>query len=488
MQNLILIEYAEVHFGPHLNIITGETGSGKSAILSAIRLLAGGRADVQEIREGADFAVVEATLEGPIHVRREIYRSGKNRCFIDEAQVSLAILRETMQIEQVDQSSAALLASVEQQRHMLDAYANILDQVAAHEKALIEERALENRLQALKLDLHQKEKELQLAQQDLNLLEELQWQEGEELRLNEEHRLLTHGQELLEKLSTVTFTLTEGGELTSFKQNLALLEHASHLDETWAPFAQTMKNALLELKELGLTLRSSVDRIEIDPHRLAIVEKRIGILESLKRRFGPDIASYKKSLEEKLRTITESSLEAMQQDLLLKKEQNLQAAHQIKEARRAAAIPFEKHILTELKSLNLPHAQFRITEQNRFLFAANLGQMPIALEECASGGELSRVLLAIKVLLARQEKTLVLDEIDSNVGGQTAALLGAKLHALSQKGQIICVTHFVQVAKCATDHYRVRKIIHEGGVRTLIEKLDAKEKEKEYLRMLGSGE
>jgi DNA repair protein RecN (Recombination protein N) len=485
IQNLILIEKAEIFFGPGLNILTGETGSGKSAILSAIRLISGDRAESQMIREGADMAVVEAVIEGPIHIRREIYRSGKNRCFIDDAQVNLATLRKCVNIERVDQSSSLELTSIEQQRHMLDTFAGITEEVKEHEACLADEKVKEHHLTELIQSQHQRERELEWAQKDLSLIEEVNWQAGEEEKLSQEHHFLTHAQELLEKMSGIAFALTEGTDLPNLKRCLTTLENCLRFDAQLSPIAQAMKSALLELQEAGRSIRSYADRLEADPNRLIEVEKRIAAIESLKRRFGPDIEAQKKKLQGQIDQNLDLQIEEITASLQVLKEKNLKAAQAIHKKRRAAAIPLSAQILAELKSLNIPHAQFEITEENRFLFSANPGVAPIPLEQCASGGELSRVLLAMKTVLADGSSSLVFDEIDSNVGGQTAAILGEKLKKLAAKRQVICVTHFVQVAKCAMDHFLVTKIEKNANAFTLIQKLSEREKEREYGRMMG---
>ncbi len=172
------------------------------------------------------------------------------------------------------------------------------------------------------------------------------------------------------------------------------------------------------------------------------------------------------------------------------KQKNQALAEKITKKRKEAAIPFASNVLLELKSLNIPHAKFEIRvgdsfDDVHFLFSANAGLDMTSLEQCASGGEISRLLLAIKTILFDGNSCLVFDEIDSNVGGQTAAILGEKLKRLSVRRQVICVTHFVQVAKCATDHFLVAKIEKEDDALTTIVKLDPASKEKEYNRMLG---
>lgn len=486
IQNLILIEKAEIAFGPGLNIITGETGSGKSAVLSAIRLIAGERADAACIRTGAEFAIVEAVLEGPVFIRREIHRSGKNRCFIDEAQVSLSALRQAVNIEMVDQSSSHTL--LDQQKQMLDLFAHLTLETAEYEKSYAAEREKEEQLK--KLEQVPKERELEWALKDLELIEETHLQEGEEEKLNAEHHFLTHAQELAQKIGLVAETLSERTEL---KRALTFLEQCIRFDPKLAPTAQAMKSALLELEEVGREVQSYTAKLDADPARLTAVEERISAIESLKRRFGPNIREETEKLKNKIDQLAhlDGQIASLKTSLSALREKNQIWSAAITKKRREAAVPFASQVLAELKSLNIPHAQFEISVKDTFgdicfLFSANPGSPPISVHECASGGELSRLLLAIKTILADGQSTLVFDEIDSNVGGQTAAILGQKLKKLAAKRQVICVTHFVQVAKCALDHFLVTKTANQGHSYTLITKLSEKEKEIEYDRMLGN--
>jgi len=509
IENLILIEKAEIAFGSGLNILTGETGSGKSAILSAIRLISGERADMQLIRKGADLAVVEAVLTGiacegedlvlppagtPLHVRREIHRSGKNRCFIEDQQVSLSFLRKCTSIERVDQSSSLTLCSLDQQRILIDAFGGLSAEAAAFELSFGEEKKIEAELQSLFQSQIQRERELEWTEKDLALIVAVNWRPDEEEKLAQEHHFLTHAQELAEKMGAVSSGLTEGAEplIPALKRVAAALEHCTRFDAKLIPIAGSMKSALLELEEGGRSIRTYVDGLEADPGRLLFIEKRIAELESIKRRFGRtfiEVEQQKEQLLAKIDRLThlDEQIKTIRATLEVLKKKNSTWAQEIYQKRRAAGIRFAAQVLEELKSLNIPHARFELAEDEiRFLFSANPGVSPIPLEQCASGGELSRLLLAIKVILSEGSSCLVFDEIDSNVGGQTATILGEKLKRLSSQRQVICVTHFVQVAKCAMDHFLVAKTEKEGNAYTTIEKLNHKNRELEYNRMLGT--
>lgn len=482
IQNLILIEKADITFGPSLNILTGETGSGKSAVLSAIRLIAGERADASCIRKGADLAVVEAHFADGTCIRREIHRSGKNRGFLNDELANLTELKRQVNIEVIDQNSQGRL--LDEQKQMLDAYGSIKD-----ETNFSKERELAAKLEELRA--LPKERELEWAQKDLAWIEEINWDAKEEEKLNAEHHLLTHSQELVSKMGSLSSLFTE--EFPPFKRSLSLLDHCARVDKDLVPTLQAVKSALLELDEAGRVIQSYANRLEADPNRLEHVEKRIADFETLKKRFGTDIGAQKAKLMATLDRLAslDDEIASLDKELVALKSKNLSLANEITLKRKKAAPLFANAILTELKSLNLPYAKFTVSVGDtfndvRFLFSANPGVEPTGIAECASGGELSRLFLSIKMILSDGNSMLVFDEIDSNVGGQTAAILGEKLKKLSKTRQVICVTHFVQVAKCALDHFLVTKRQKETSTYTTVAKLSEKEKTIEYDRMLGT--
>lgn len=483
IQNLVLIEKAEITFGPGLNILTGETGSGKSAILSAISLITGSRADSQMIRKGANFAVVEALI-GDVHIRREIYRSGKNRSFIDDSQVSLSELKGRSDFEMVDQSSSLSLNLSERQTRILDTFAGITDLVDQYNQSVTKQKELEIFLQE-----HNAE-HLEKMQSDLIFIEDVNILPGEEEKLNEEHRFLTAGSEILEKIGSISSALSECEHPVTLvlKKLSSQLDQCTKFDHTLLPTYQSLKGATLEIEEIAHFLSKYVDRLEVDPSRLGVVEKRIAAIEALKKRFGPNIDELRSSLATSINEMDTKIQEAQTTLEKLKKDNEL-TSQKILDHRLKAAPTLSLLVMKELQSLNIPHAKFEIIIQKgkiEFLFSANAGQKPIPLDECASGGELSRLLLALTIVLGSGTSTLVFDEIDSNVGGQTATILGEKLKQIGEKRQVICVTHFVQVAKCAMDHFLVEKVESQEAAYTQIIKLDRKAKEGEYNRMLGN--
>lgn len=520
LQDLILIEKAEIEFGSGLNIFTGETGSGKSAILTAIRLISGERTDTEWIRAGASMAVAEAKLSvyskellgeidpppsgEPLTVRREIHRSGKSRCFIEDHLVNASVLRDLMRplIEMVDQSSSAELILPEKQRKILDTYAGIEKELSKLKFAYEEMTLAKKELDLSLVQEETRERNLERIRSILQEIEEVNWQKEEEESLTQAHLLLTHAQELTEKTSNAA----EG--LSSLAPHLRQISHfvesAVALDPQLSPSAQAIKTAVLELDETEHCLRSYASRLEADPARLEIIEKRIGAIETLKRRLGPtweDVEKQKEKYSKELEKLEclDDRRNALADQLKKLEEETQTLAKLVSEKRSVSAKELSRAILEELRCLNLPHAALEITllpkpissngiDEIRFFFTANPGLHPLPLEECASGGELSRLLFATKVVLAEKESTqsLIFDEIDSNVGGQTAAVLGDKLKELSQKRQVICVTHFVQVARCALHHFAVAKREQGGRAATFVERLAQLERQREYARMIGN--
>lgn len=488
IQNLVLIDRAEIHFGPGLNILTGETGSGKSALLSAIRLILGERADSSLIRHGTDLAVIEATI-GTSTIRREIHRSGKSRAFIQDELVSLQELREQLSktVEIIDQGSAFALASPELQQKILDDFANSTPLLLKLQSQKVALREIDQTLTTLLAKGEAPRRAF--LQEELALMQETHWLPNEEETLNEEHHLLTHAQEIQERTCTLFSLLTEGDEPV-----LPLLKRL--IKEKLPSEPQTLlTSGIAEIEEALHLLTTHLSTLEANPQRLTWIESRIGQIESLKRRLRtPTHAEHlarRQELEHELHLL--DTLDLQIQEARTKQAQALQKVQEttasLKTLRQEAAPRLIAAVLEELRSLNLPNAELSISVDDTiaFLFSANKGHPLLPLSQVASGGELSRLLFALKTLLSSSTPAcLIFDEIDSNVGGTTASMLGQKLQTLAHNRQLICITHFVQVAKHALHHFRVSKsTIHDTTFTHIHPLLTPAERSQEYTRMLG---
>jgi len=515
IQNLLFVEEAELSFAEGLNILTGETGAGKSAILSAICLIAGHRADIQIIGKHKNLAIVEGSLSKytipeeltppppntPLLIRREIHISGKNRCFVNDQQVSLSVLRQITNpiIEVIDQASSQLLYGREEQRFFLDLFGENLERSKELHKSVIETEKLEKELDVLISLNKTREQDLAWEEEDLAFINQVKLQPEEEELLAKEHAELIGGQELGEKLTL----LLESFNDRLWKKASSLLDGCVKLDPNLSPLVQKLKNISCELDEFSHSIHSRIHKIETDPNRLNAVEERMKTIDLLKRRFGKTFEAIEQKRQACLKKIEDLShldekISSLQNTLALRRKENQDLAIDLSLKRKTKASLFEKAILQELQSLNLPHAQFTISissipltpygiDEIDFLFSANPDRAPASIQNCASGGELSRLFLSLKTVLADKEGNhcLVFDEIDGNVGGQTAVVLGEKLKTIAKKKQVICITHFVQVAKLAKVHFCVTKQQKDGFTVTQVLPLSGDEKEKEYERMLG---
>lgn len=523
IENLILIERAEIKLDRGLNIFTGETGAGKSAILTAIRLLCGERAELEWIRKGASSAVVEAILEtasedsplrspegvvlpAPGHsfsIRREIHRSGKSRAFIEDQLVSLSALREWMQtkIEILDQKTAFSLCTMQEQRRLLDAFGALQESVRELAQCVEEGRRARQALEKFRAEAMRRERDLDWAKNAVQMIAAVSWQKGEEETLNAEHTALCHAQELIEYTGRSAIQLAECREqIVSISRQL---EKGARLDPRLESRGQALKTAALELEETASFLQSYAERFDPNPARLAYLEKRMHEIEKLKRRFGAsweevDLQRQKFCSEaESLESSAETD-RALESAVFILEEKAQTLAASLSERRKSWAPLLSEAVQKELHTLNLPHAQFRIDIQTRplteqgideivFLFSANKGHAPAPLADCASGGELARVRLAAEGVLANRDgvECLVFDEIDSNIGGRTAAVLGEKLRQIANRRQLLCVTHFIQVAKLAHAHFCVTKKETENRSATHVAHVSGLVREQEFTRMTG---
>lgn len=502
IQNLILIENASFFLDPHLNIITGETGAGKSALLTALRMIRGEKSSVEWIGQQGDVASVEAVFSNGLKLQRSLDRSGKNRCSINGSSVSLSILREMAQplLEIVDQGSFWTLQQEKTQRDLLDAFSEsepLLKEVASLFKAVSALEAEQTNLQGLTFE---KERRLDWIEKDLALLEEVEWDEKEDASLEEEHRILAQKEKLFSLLSPL---LQEEpllpDRLIHFRKTL---EKGALVDPKLSPLAEILSSLNLQLQEVFASLENHLGAMEISSTRMHEVETRLAKISSCKKRFGGSretLLEKKKSLTQEKETLLhlEERLTRLEQEIECARKKLVDQAFLLTQKRSEGASDLSQKLALILSELGLPHAKMIIAlspktpgefgaDQIDFLFSANPDHPPKPLSECASGGEISRILLALKIALSAPEaQCLVFDEIDSNVGGRAALLLGKKLQTLAERQQILCITHFVQVAKFGSAHFLVTKEQSQERTQTSLRRLTEIERENEYARMTG---
>ncbi len=526
--NIVLIDSAEILFEKGLNVITGETGSGKSAILHALSLIMGARADSSIIRKGMDRGSVEAffeiTANPPLQelldsagisyeegtgliLRREITGNGKSRAFINQQLVQLTFLKSVGEhlLDIVTQHAGRHLLSLDAHRQIIDLYGELTEEVSQFSKSWNHEIDLQRKLKTLIQGEAQRLREIEVCLRELEEIQEASLKEGEDEEVFAEYSLLMNSEELATKSGDLLHVLN--GEKQSVMQLLnrhkSGFEALARLDPTLAPTLEAFTAASVEIQEIVYTLSTYHNRIVCDPSRCQRLNERLSLITLLKRKYGSSISEiqeYKKRLSERLVELEngDADIEKIKSELVSIAEKNQFLASELTDKRKCAAMVFAQKMVEQLSSLNMPKVEFQaeVSSQRRcsmgddlieFFLLPNIGERRIPIKDCASGGEISRVLLALRVLLAGKEEipTLIFDEIDEGVGGKTASLIGEKLLEISKKHQVFCITHFPQVAKYATLHLQISKSERNGRTSTEIKILDDHSRHQEISRMLG---
>jgi DNA repair protein RecN (Recombination protein N) len=533
VENYAVVERLRVRFHPGLNLLTGETGSGKSIVVDALSLLLGGRASADMIRTGEPQARVAGifdvrdngsvrrildsagleTEDGELLIEREILASGKSRAFVGSRPVAVALLRELAPClaDIHGQHEQQLLFSADAQRDLLDSFAGNAELIELAADAFRGWRAASSGLAELESSEQEKLRALDLWMFQRREIETASVQPEEDAALESERRVLQNVQRLEEAAATAYGALYDSPQsaLALARQAARRVDELCRIDPSLEGLREHLKTADLSLQEAGVTLRDYLTRLEANPQRLEEVETRLAALDRLKRKYGASLAAVVEFLEEVRRQIAavENAGERMEE---LRLEQARRAAEfeklaaELTARRTASARKLEKRVAVELAPLGMERAVFRVeltaapwtergTDSVAFLVSANPGEEPRPLEKVASGGEISRLALALKTCLAAArrvgdgggaQRTLVFDEVDAGVGGSAAEGIGRRLKRLATSAQVLCVTHLPQIASFADHHYRVDKQEVRGRTVATVEELDAAARTREIGRML----
>src|ERR1041385_3600580 len=533
VENYAVIEKVRVRFHPGLNLLTGETGSGKSIVVDALGLLLGGRASAEMVRSGAErarisgiFAVSQAGAlaelaetagigieDGELLVEREILANGKSRAFLANRPATAALLKEVAphlgdihgQHDQQQLFSPAI------QREMLDVFAGAEEQVARI--ASLYERWQRSAAELEDLDRPAQEK-LRLA--DLwnfqrSEIETVAPQPGEDASLENERRVLRNVARLEEMAGAAYEALYDApvNATSQLRTVVRRLEELVRIDESLAGVLGTVQPATIAMDEAAHALRHYLGKLEADPARLDEVEARLAALEKLKRKYGAtidDVVAFLEDVRHQLAAVETSSerREALRKEIDAHSAAYKDAAAKLSARRKEAAGQLTARVERELASLAMEKTRVEIriepapwsehgADSVEFLISPNVGEEPKPLDRIASGGELSRVALALKTCTAPSRpakgapRTLVFDEVDAGVGGSAAEAVGRRLKKLAESSQVLCVTHLPQIAGFADHHYYVEKRAAKGRTLASIEELSAAERTREIGRML-SGE
>ncbi|HEV3332974.1 MAG TPA: DNA repair protein RecN [Bryobacteraceae bacterium] len=528
VENYAVIEQVRVCFHAGLNLLTGETGSGKSIVVDALGLLLGGRASADMVRSGASRARVAGIFEvrdcpalhsvldpvgieiedGELLIEREILAEGKSRAYLGSRPVAVSILKDLgpALADIHGQHDQQLLFSSDAQRDMLDMFAGgseLVDHVASIYRQW---RAAGVTLAEIEQSEQEKLRLVDLWCFQRKEIEAAGLQPGEDLALENERRVLQNVQRLQEAAGAAYAALYDSPEsalsltLTAGKR----VEDLCRIDSSMDAVREHLRTAAVSLEEASYVLRDYVARLEANPGRLDEVENRLAAMDRLKRKYGKsaeEILTFLEEVRTHLASVENAGerMEALRaQQKKLSAEFEKQAA-ELTAARRAAANKLQKRVEAELAQLAMERTTFRVeitpaawaahgADRIDFLVSANLGEEPRALDKVASGGEISRIALALKTCLSGPKsalvRTLVFDEVDAGVGGAAAEGIGRRLKKLAAANQVLCVTHLPQIASFADHHYRVEKREADGRTIAAIEELDGAARTREVGRML----
>ncbi len=515
IRNLAVIEQVAVDFEPSFNILTGETGAGKSILVEAVGLLLGGRASTDLVRTGEDVATVEAIFETPaaaeLIVRREITSQGRSRAFVSGALATATALKDLSNrlVELHGQHEHQQLLDPEQHLPLLDGWAQLSDTQASVAAAFGEVRRLREELDRLRMDVRERAARLELVEFQLGELRKAALHEGEDEELSSLRQVLRSAE-------TIRRLCAEGyGELyesdRSVLSQLAMIARRvaelSAVDPTFAAYIDQQSSIKAQLEDLAFALRDYGESIDTSPGRLQDVEERLALLERLKRKYGPtlmDAIARRDALEAEYRAMTDGgeSAGAVEESLKQTSDHFLKQARLLSAARRSAAPKFAAALQRELADLAMDRTRFEVRletseegsrwsergiDSGEFYLSPNPGEDLRPLARIVSGGELSRVMLALKTLATSDQpgKTLIFDEVDAGIGGRVATVVGQKLRTLGARFQVLCITHLPQIAAAGSTHFRIEKAVKGARTVTSVTRLDDAGRVEELARMIG---
>jgi DNA repair protein RecN (Recombination protein N) len=538
LENYAVVDSLVVEFAAGLNLLTGETGAGKSILIDALTLLLGAKASTDVVRSGTERAVVAAVfeMEDPVAsavgqvleengldsesdsliLRRELSAGGKGRVFVNNQPATVATLK----------ALAPYLATVHAQNETLSAFDGparlaLLDAWAASQlspvsQAFAEWKAIQDRIQALEVDEQDRLRLVDLWTYQQREIEQANLRPGEDAELENEKRVLANAEKIYNAAMNAFDLLYEGNASAAASLRTAQkhLEELARYDTKFQESLSALEGALISVEDVGGSVRDYAGGIEASPEHLVEIEDRLALLDRLKRKYGASLEETIRFGEEAARKLSEVEnkdeiLRRLREDLNAAAERYLSAARTLSKKRFEAARKLEKQVEAGINDLAM-RASFQIEvtgsddaanwtasgfDQVTYMIATNAGEPLRRLEHIASGGELSRVMLALKAGVeagpapgrkrtASVPRTLVFDEIDTGIGGRAAEAVGKKLKELSRASQVLCVTHLPQIATFADHHYLIEKKQSGGRVRTAVRPISGDERKEEVARML----
>jgi DNA repair protein RecN (Recombination protein N) len=528
VQELALVEKIRIPFAPGLNVITGETGAGKSVLMGALNLILGARADKKVLRSGADQGTVQAVFElaDPAAVNRLLEEAGLEPCEEGQLIIRRVIRGEGSGQQRVNDQPATLnllraigdvlvdmhgpydhqsILDPDTQRRLVDSAGVSAKSLETYRATWRRWRELNRKRADLEGDEGQLDEQLDLLRYRVKELEDADLEIDEEEQLREEHTLAGNSQNIMESLSGALQALeeAEGNALDALAGGRRCLQALVDLHPEADTWLEELEQAQRQLQELAATVRLAGESTEVDPARLDWLDQRLAVYSRMRKKYGPTVGDALRTLEEskaKLEALEnrEQTLADLETDLAACRKELDQHGAALRKEREKAGKALAGRIREQVVDLGFPHARFDIavtteepgphgTDGIDFLFAPNPGEDIRSLKDIASSGEISRVMLAIKTLLADQDRipVMVFDEIDANVGGEMGHAIGAKMKEAGRTRQVISITHLPQVAVHGDQHLAVAKEVTDGRTYTRVRVLEAADREQEVARMLG---
>ena len=543
IKNFVIIDSLTVSFTSGLNILTGETGAGKSILIDAISGILGEKVTTDMIRTGFDRASLEATFDiskmnevktlldesgistddDNLIIQREFFANGKGRCFANAAQIPLNKLKEISEylIDIHGQNEHQNIVNIAKHRELLDSFGSLLNDVTkvkdVHEKL----GNIRNRISSFQIDEKEKARRIEFNTFSIKEIDSAKLKSGEEDELRGEANLLQNAEKLFTEINSSTDLISgETGVIRNLKKAESSLAKICDIDQNLSSILDTIREALYSLEDSSSTLREYRNSIDFSPERINIVEERLNLIQGFKKKYGDsveEILAYAEKARQELESI--SSGDELLENLKTEEKKIVAEAKNIalalSEKRKAASKKLEELVMKELGDLGMSGTVFKISikretspdgdiesddkryilyphglDRIEFLLSANEGEDLRQLRKVASGGEMSRIMLAIKNVIQSADivDTLIFDEVDAGISGRTAEIVGKKLKNLSKDRQVLLITHLPQIASMSDSHYLVQKGKNEGRVTTIVKNLNEREKIREVARMLAGEE
>ena len=526
IENIAIIEAADIEFAPGFNALTGETGAGKSIVIDSLSAVLGQRTSRELIRTGAEKAFVSAAFsgtapelteelgiqpeaDGTLLLQREIQTDGKNVCRVNGRPVTVGQLRAlgARLLNIHGQHDGQQLLDEEQHIVYLDSFGRVENLAITYAEKYKNFTDIRRQIGALQMDEAEKARQVDTLQYQIEELRRAKLKSGEEEELTARRGMLRNAEKFLDAVAGADYALngddSGGGALSALRQAQDALGGVRHLDDAFGQLYERLGEAYSEVYDIAATVEDKRGELDVSPGELDRVESRMDLLYRLKKKYGAtveDMLDYQARCEAELAQIEDAgdTLVRLEQALSKAEKEARQAAQALSDARKAAAEQLTAQILAELQQLDMGKIRFAVNfaekpldsdgmDTVRFLMSANVGEELRPIHKIASGGELARIMLAMKNVLSEQDHvgTMVFDEVDTGVSGRAAQKVAEKMARISRRKQVLCVTHLPQLAAMADTHFSVEKGERGGRTYTEVRRLDREQRRRELARLTG---